>query len=445
MKGKEEIAMNGRHWAANVKTNTRLADVLGISAIAVFGLGFCSWATFAPIASAAIVPGVVAAAGQNLRIQHLEGGIVDQVLVHEGERVHQDQPLFRLASTAAEAQHNRLKKHLVSMQARVARLEAERDNNNRLTFSPELQETAEQIGLSSTIQAQGQEYHARLERHLQELTILGQRKRALGEQVTGMTAQLLAARQQLEVVREEAARKKALLEQGLTNRSEYTNLLRSEADLLAQEAQANAGMLSAKIQITEADEQIARARTQRIERAATELNEIRTQIDDTEEQLTAAAAILERLVVRAPSDGLVVRIGPNSRGSVVRAGDTLLELLPTGENLIVEAQVSPSDIDALSVGQSATLQFSALNRRVTPSVDATVFYVSADRLTNEKTGQPFYTARLRIADQLPPEITRDDIYPGMMVETFVNTGERTFFGYLAKPIVDSFNRAFREE
>jgi HlyD family type I secretion membrane fusion protein len=135
----------------------------------------------------------------------------------------------------------------------------------------------------------------------------------------------------------------------------------------------------------------------------------------------------------------------NSRGSVVKPGDTLLELLPTATNLVIEARVSPQDVDVITVGQEARLRFSALNTRTTPTVDATVTYLSADRLVDQEGEQPYYTARLRITDALPPEITKEQIYPGMPVETYIKTSERTFFEYLTKPILDSFNRAFREE
>ncbi|MBA3446674.1 MAG: HlyD family type I secretion periplasmic adaptor subunit [Pseudaminobacter sp.] len=433
------------HWARGVKTSSRLMSVVGLGSTAVFLLGFGTWASLAPLAGAAVAPGFVAAAGQNQSVQHLEGGIIKDILVREGEEVSAEQPLFELDSTAAQAQRNRIDKQLVGLSARAQRLVAERDGADRVAFPAGLSDRAEASLIVDVLAEQEKEFSARLERHRQELTILGQRVRALNEQIEGMTAQQTAVESQLTVVREETERKKGLLEQGLTNRSEYTALLRSEADLLGQLGQSKSSILAAKTQITEAQEQIARANTQRVETAATQLNDIRAEISDADEQLRAATAILNRVVIRSPSDGIIVKIAYNSRGSVVRPGEALLELLPTGDDLVIEARVAPQDVDVITLGQPATLRFSALNTRTTPSVDAVVTYLSADRLIDSATEQPYYTARLRINEELPPEIRQEQIYPGMPVETYIKTGERTFMEYLTRPLLDSFNRAFREE
>ncbi|TIP34005.1 MAG: HlyD family efflux transporter periplasmic adaptor subunit, partial [Mesorhizobium sp.] len=157
----------------------------------------------------------------------------------------------------------------------------------------------------------------------------------------------------------------------------------------------------------------------------------------------AARSVLVRTTIRAPADGIIVRSLYNSEGSVIRAGEPAMELLPTKE-LIVEAKIKPEDIDSIRVGQGANMMFTALNARTTPKVPGKVFYISADRLTTPSTGQPYYTVRLKMADKLPPQVKPEQIYPGMPVETFISTGERTFLSYLTKPLVDSFQRAFRE-
>lgn len=433
-------------WARGVPTSTRLVSAVGLGATFLFIFGFGAWASLAPLAGAAVAPGVVAAAGQNQRVQHLEGGIIDKILVQEGDRVKAGQPLFELDGTSATVQHNRLEKQLVALSARATRLAAERDGVDQLVFPQNLERTTGPGGENDVLAEQAAEFMARLARHRQELAILQQRINALNDQIEGMAAQQVAVERQIEVVREEAERKKGLLDKGLTDRSEYTALLRSEADLLGQLGQTKASILASRTQIAEAEEQIARLKTQRVETAISELNEVRVQIADADEQRRAAKAILDRIVIRSPSDGIIVEMAYNSRGSVVRPGDTLLELLPTASNLMIEARVSPQDVDVIKVGQEARLRFSALNTRTTPTVDATVFYLSADRLVDQNNNnQPYYTARLRMTDALPPEIKEEQIYPGMPVETYIETSERTFFEYLTRPIVDSFNRAFREE
>ncbi|KGD96579.1 MULTISPECIES: HlyD family type I secretion periplasmic adaptor subunit [Rhizobium/Agrobacterium group] len=433
-------------WARGVPTSTRRVAAVGLGATFLFIFGFGAWASLAPLAGAAVAPGVVAAAGQNQRVQHLEGGIVDKILVQEGARVKAGQPLFELDGTSALVQYNRIQKQLVALSARATRLTAERDGVDQLVFPESLERTTGPGGESDVLAEQSAEFTARLARHRQEAAILQQRINALNDQIEGMAAQQIAVERQIEVVQEEAERKKGLLDKGLTDRSEYTALLRSEADLLGELGQTKASILTSRTQIAEAEEQIARLKTQRVETAISELNEVRVQIADADEQRRAAKAILDRIVIRSPSDGIIVEMAFNSRGSVVRPGDTLLELLPTASSLMIEARVSPQDVDVIKVGQEARLRFSALNTRTTPTVDATVFYLSADRLVDQNNNdQPYYTARLRMTDALPPEIKMEQIYPGMPVETYIKTSERTFFEYLTRPIVDSFNRAFRED
>lgn len=432
-------------WAREVKTGTTRMSIFGLVFIGVFLLGFGAWASLVPLAGAAVAPGHVAAAGQNQRVQHLEGGIIRKILVREGERVKKDQPLFELDETAAEAQRNRIEKQLVGLIARAGRLMTERDELTTIGFPPGLRLRAQMIGSQRVLIEQQKEFSTRFSRHRQELNILRQRVKALHEQIEGMGAQKTAVESQLGVVRAERMRKKALLDQGLTNRSEYTALLRSEAELLGQLGQSKSSILAAKTQISEAEVQIARAQTQRVETAATQLNDIRAEMSDAEERLREANSVLDRVVVRSPSDGTVVKMTYNFRGSVVRPGESLLELLPTGDDLVIEVQVAPQDVDVIFLGQRATLRFSTLNTRTTPTVDAVVTYLSADRLIDTATDHPYYTARLRIDEDLPPQIGSDQIYPGMPVETYINTGSRTFFAYLMRPLTDSFSRAFRED
>lgn len=432
-------------WAAGVSVGTHRLTLAGLASVGAFGLVFGSWAVSAPLEGAAVASGFVAAAGQNQRIQHLEGGIVEKIHVQEGQAVKAGDILFELDPTAAEAQRNQLEQLGVSLAARAIRLVAERDGGERLVFPDDLKASARAQGVYGILDEQQKEFAVRRDRHRQEGVILRQRVNALNEQISGLLSQQGAVEQQLAVVAEETARKRALLDKGLTDRSEYTSLLRSEAELVGQLGHVKSSVLAAKIEIVEAEEQFQRLTTQRVETAATQLNDVRTQISSAREQLRAASAVLARLHIRSPSNGIVVSTPFNTPGSVVRAGDTMLELLPTNDDLVIEARLSPTDIDAISIGQEASLRFSALNARTTPTVPATVTYISADRLIDEASRQPYYIARLKIFGDLPAEIRKAQIYPGMPVEAFIKTGERTFLQYLGKPILDSFNRAFREE
>ncbi len=431
-------------WAAGVRTQTRLVSVLGLSCVALFTFGFGAWAAFAPLASAVIAQGVVIAAGENLAVQHLEGGIIERIFVREGEKVSAGQKLLALDPTAAAAQRNRLDKQFVALSARAARLVAERDGLATLAFPPDLAEHARAADMTDRLAEQKAEFDARLMRHSQEQTILGQRVAALRDQMSGMAAQQTAVESQLAEVRDEAGRKKSLLDRGLTNRSEYSELVRTEADLLGQLGQAKATILSAQTQITEAQEQLARLATQRVETAVSDLNDVRGQIADAQEQFGAAQAVLDRILVRAPSDGIIVSMTVNSPGMVVKPSQTILQILPTTE-LVVQARVAPRDADAVYVGQRARMRFTALNARTTPVLDGEVTYLSADRLINPDDGEPYYVARLSLPAKLPREVELPAIAPGSPVETYISLGDRTFLDYLTRPITDSFSRAFREE
>ena len=432
-------------WAKAVPTRTGPIAVLGFAAIVLFAGGFGVWAATAPLSGAAIASGVVAADGQNVAIQHLEGGIIKEVRIQDGDLVEIGDVMFVMDGTDARAQRNRLTLQRIALRAQLARLVAERDLADEMAVSSDLLADAEEEGVEEIVAEQRGEFEARLSRFQQENVILNQRIASLREQVTGLEGQVEAGEQQRAVLAEEIDRKEKLLDRGLTGRDEYTELVRANAQLFGQLAQTRAQIASIRTQIIEAEEQVARATTQRVERAVTDLSDVRASLSDVDEQLRAADAVLDRVVVRAPSDGVIVSIARNKAGAVIAPGETMAELLPTSDALIVEARLSPLDIDVVSVGQDASLRFSALNTRVTPEVDARVSYVSADRLIDQATQEPYYTARLEIAETLPASIEREQIYPGMPVETFISTGDRTFFEYLTKPITDSFQRSFREE
>lgn len=431
-------------WARGVPTGTRGPMMLCAASTAVFLGGFLGWAATAPLSGAVIADGVVAAAGQNLRIQHLEGGIVRHIAAREGERVEPGQLLLTLDDTVSAANRNRIRAQLYSAMVRAERLQGERDGADALAFSAELIEAALSPDMVFFAAEQHREFEVRLMRFRQERSILAQRLASLASQRDGLMAQKGAVEEQLRVVREERERKRNLLERGLTNRSEYTALLRSEADLVGQSGQFGASILDVDVREIEAHEQIARVDTQRMETAAGELGLLRVEIGELQEQLRAAEDVLTRASLVSPTGGIVVRNSFNVAGGVVRPGDVLMEILPTTDRPQVEARIPVQSIDNVRVGQDVRLAFVALNARVTPEIAGRVSYVSADRLTDPVTNEPYFLARIEPTRELPEMVSAEQIYPGMPVQAFVDTGSRTFLEYLSRPILDSFNRAFRE-
>ena len=337
-------------WAKAVPTGTRGIATFGYAAIALFMGGFGVWAATAPIDSAAIASGHVAAAGQNLAIQHLEGGIVSEIRVSEGDQVSAGEVLLVMDDTQSRASRNRLLKQSIGLRIQLARLEAERDEARELVFSEDLVASAQAEAMTDLMREQQREFETRLEGHEQERVILEQRLAALGEQINGLRSQVRSGQDQRTVILEEIDRKRQLLDRGLTGRDEYTQLLRADAELYGQIAQSEAAIASAQTQEIEAREQLARLETQRIETAVTELSDTRTRLSDVEEQLAAADDVLSRVVVRSPTDGVVVSLNGIKSGSVVSGGQEIAEILPTDGDLISEARLSPLVIDAMSIG-----------------------------------------------------------------------------------------------
>ncbi|MDX8527460.1 HlyD family type I secretion periplasmic adaptor subunit [Mesorhizobium sp. MSK_1335] len=426
------------------RTDFRRTAFAGYSAIALLVGGFGYWAASAPLAGAVITQGTIAATGGNILIQHREGGIIRQLLVHEGDRVREGQELILLDRTAPEAELNRLTRQWIALKASAARLEAERDGLDRLAPIAEPAPAPFQQDFENLIREQQKEFDARVARFHTEQSILAQRVAMHRESVKGLNAQKLAIEQQAEVVKKELGIKTDLLGKGLTNRSEYSQLLRSEADLVGQAGALEADLASASTQIVEAEAQTERATTQRVEEALTKLDDVRTNLADIEEQMRAAQAVLTRTTITAPTAGIVVSSTYNSQGSVVAPGEKIMEILPTASGLVVDAKLRPKDIDEVHVGQPAKLRLSALNTRLTPEVPATVSEISADRLIDEATHEPYFRAKLKIADTLPAGVKAEQLYPGTPVDAFISTGDRTFFEYLVRPMMDSFARAFRE-
>ncbi len=429
------------------KLNISLAGpvIAGMVILAVFFGGFGVWGFTAPINGATIASGAVAASGLNLKVKHLEGGVIEQIVVHEGDQILRGEPLVVLDRTIAAANRNRVIKQLTAMKARLARNLAERAGLTEIHFDPSLNHAAVEENLIDLLEEQEAEFTNRLKRHQSELSIVDQRVKAIEQEIQGLSVQRTAVERQLEVVQDDLLRKATLLERGLTTRNEYNQLLRSEADLIGRIGSLTAGMGQKANERVEAREKQNHTDAQRIETASGELNQTRAQIADLQEQLYSSDNVLERIIVRAPGDGVVVKLHANTPGGVIGAGETIAEILPTSHDLLVEARISPQDIDVVRVGQDASLRFVALNQRTTPEVPATVSYVSADRLFDEATREPYYIARLRIATTLPDEIRSEQIYPGMPVDAFIKNDERTFVEYLLRPIKDSFNKAFREE
>ena len=432
-------------WKAAAPTGLAGPVAAGVGAILAFVAMFGYWAATAPLSGAIVAHGVVQAAGQNQKIEHLGGGIVREIAVAEGQKVAAGDLLLALDDTTLIADRNRVTVALSFAEALKARAETERDGGEALEFPPELAARAAKAGIGEDIERQKTEFGARLAVFRSQFDALGKRILSVEEEISGMEIQRSAEEAKLAILREEIAGKAGLLEKGLAQRDEVNALRRAEADSAGRIGSLAATVAQRRATIAELrQEQITREATRR-ENAAREANEARTRIGDLREQLAAREEALTRTRILSPADGVVVRIAKNTIGGVVRPGETVIELLPSSRELVVDARVAPGDVDAVHVGQVARLRLTALNQRTTPEIGATVAYVSADRLIDTTTGEAYFTARLAMDRGLPDGVAAGQILPGMPVETYIGTGERTFVEYLVRPLADSFAKAFREE
>lgn len=440
-----EVTNNPAAWKSKMPTAVKMPIAVGLLTVAGFFGGFGYWAATVPIAGAAVASGVIAASGLNQKINHLEGGIISSILIAEGDRVNIGQPLIKLDNTRVRADRDRLATTLLGLFAKEARAEAERDGVSKLVFSTLVNDKAKQVSGKNILQQQSREFEERYKRHVADLGVLDQRVLATKEEISGLQVQMNSEETKLVIIQEELEQKKKLLKRGLTAKREFTALQREQSDTIGRAGSLKAKIAQRKTSILEIKQQVNGAQARRRETASAEINSIRREIGEFEEQLLAREDILKRVIIRSPADGIIVKLLKNTVGSVVRSGETILEILPTSSDLIVEARVAPQDIDAVRPGLDAKVRFSALNTRTTPEVDAKVSYVSADRLIDQDTRVPYYLARLQLTDTLPKEISRDQIFAGMPVDTFIQAGDRTFLEYLVRPITDSLKKAFREE
>lgn len=432
-------------WKSKLPTSVKMPIAIGLLTVAGFFGGFGYWAATVPISGAAVAGGVIAASGLNQEVDHLEGGIISSLMVSEGDRVKQGQPLVKLDDTRAKAERNRISATLLGLLAKEARAQAERADAVELNYSKNLRNKAVLISDENVLEQQSREFEERFKRHLADLGVLDQRIIATKEEISGLQVQMTSEQTKLGIIEDELKQKRKLLKRGLTPKKDYNFLQREQSDSLGRIGALKANIAQRKTAILEIKQQINGAQARRKETASTQINTIRREIGELEEQLLSREDILKRVIIRSPADGIIVKLSKNTVGSVVRPGETILELLPTSGDLIVEARIAPQDIDIVRPGLMAKVRFSALNTRTTPEVDANVSYVSADRLLDPDTRIPYYLARLHLTKSLPDEISRDQIFAGMPVDTFIQTGERTFVEYLVRPITDSFKKAFREE
>lgn len=420
--------------------------LFGTTAIAViFGI-FVFWSAVAPLNSAAVAVGSVILDSNKKTIQHLEGGIIDRIYVHEGEFVEKDQPLIRLDETAAKARYDLLKSQFIAFKAAEARLLAERDNSPEIKFSKELLALEPKSSVvAENLDSQRRLFDSRRRNIEGKASVLNQKVEQSKREIEGLRAQQTSASEQIRLIRDELKGVRILYKQKNISIQRLKALEREEANLLGRLGEHQAMESRAEQSIAEAEIEKLNLRNDFQKEVVDELRETQTQLADLEERIRASADTFKRIVITAPLAGTITDLKVHTVGGVISPGEKIADIVPQDDKLIVEAKVQPQDIDVVRAGLVARVRLSAYKTRNVPPVDGVVRHVSADRFTDERTGQSYYLARIEIDDDELKPLKNVELYPGMPTDVLIVTGERTLLSYLFSPITDSFNKAFREQ
>ncbi len=416
----------------------------GVMIVLLLGGGVGGWAATTELAGALIAEGSIVVDSNVKKVQHPTGGIVGELRAHDGDHVKAGDILVRLDETVMRANLAIVTKGLDELMARKARLEAERDGATAVTFPPELLAHDNRDAVDA-VDSERKLFQLRRAARLGQKAQLQQRIEQLEQEVAGIEAQQSAKTQEIDLISRELKGVRELYAKNLVQITRLTQLEREAARLAGERAQLMASAAQTRGKISEIRLQIIQIDQDLSSEVAKELRDIESKIGEFVERKVTAEDQLRRTDIRAPQTGTVFQSTVHTVGGVISAGEPIMLLVPDAGNLQVEAKVHPQDIDHVQIGQHAVLRFSAFNSRTTPEIDGTVTRVSADTATDQRTGQSYYTIRIA----LPPDVTAQlgdvKLLPGMPVEAFVQTGERTVISYLMKPLRDQFMRAFREK
>lgn len=436
-------------WYASLPRSTRSATIFGALIMCFTTIGFGVWGNSAPIAGAVVTSGVFVVTSQNKIVQHLEGGIIRNIAVNEGDIVDVGQTLVELDETAPRAELRRLLLRRTRLMAMDARLQTEMREEREISFPGDILAAANQPEITEILDSQKLAFWARRNNVDSEIASIMEGINALQERIQGSNVQLAGVRRQIKLVEEEIQAKEILLRTGLVRKPEVLALQRAQASLEGEVGRLIGEIGDAKERIARSLEQVTGVRRTAIKAAVEQLHEVRGELVDVRERLGAAKGVLDRITIVAPVKGVVVKLRYHTQGGVIEPGKNILEILPLQDELIIEGRIRPQDIDNVRRGQHAMVRLNALNHRTTPMIAGEVIYVSADVLPDEKKSPQLgpgdiYIARIKLNAAEAATIPSFVPTPGMPVEIYIKTGERTFFQYLARPIQDSMSRAFRE-
>lgn len=423
----------------SMATPRRIGLLIAVAVFGVFGL----WAALAPIDAAAFAPGKITVRSYNQTVQHLEGGIVKEILVQNGDHVEANQVLMVLESTKARSDLEIYSSQQLALLALEARLIAERDDLDSVVY-PAILRNADSL-VDDEIQAQDQIFRTRKTTREGATAVLTQRIGQLEQRVQGLRA-LRQSKQALAASYEDELEDlRALLAEGFADKLRLREIERLHATLTGESGELEASIASTEIQIGETQLEILQIWNEFQTEVASQLAETQTNLKDVRERVTALQDVLTRTEIRAPVAGTVNGLAVHTEGGVIRSGDPLAEIVPRSDELVIEASVSPLDIDRVATGQTARVRMSSFSSKSVPQLFGTVLNVSADAHFDEQNNSSYYLARIAITPESLEDLEGLVLVPGMPAEVFITTGERTFLQYLLKPLSNSVARSLIED
>lgn len=427
----------------DLNTLTRKGRFLGYGVLLAFVVGFGGWAAVSQLSSAALAPGVVSPDGARKTVQHYEGGIVNRIHVKQGDKVKPGDVLVTLADTRARSDYSESYERFVYLAAHAARLEAEAAGAKEIVF-PEAIQTDEPVTEKARA-AQQSLFRSRREALASRENILRSRKQQLTEEITGLRETIAAQRQELGFIEKEISSTQTLYEKGLAPLPRLLALQRAKAEIDGEIATNKASIARRQNEIGETDIQIVTSRADFRKEVDEELSRVRTALSEVQSRLPSREDALTRTTVTAPIGGTVMNVRVNTEaGGVVRPGEPIVDIVPEGTDPIIDARVSPLDIDNVHPGMLAKVVLPAYRQRNLPIIHGELTSISADRLVDEKTGESYFLAKVKVNQEDLVDNPEVQLMAGMPAEVMLVTGERSFLDYLLKPFSDSILKAFRE-
>jgi HlyD family secretion protein len=413
-----------------------------VGALLVCGVG--AWASTIVLSGAIVAPGQFVVESYVKTVQHPTGGVVGEILVKEGDQVEAGEVVMRLDATQAHASLSIVSKRLDELKARLARLEAERDDAPNIAFPEDMTARLDDSDVASALRSEERLFQFRKAARDGKQAQLQERVAQFQHEIEGLKVQEAAYADGIDVLNREITSLSGLRQQGVVSDQRLNGLKTQIAtfggergEKIAYQAQVHGRIAETRLQILQIEQDLK-------SEVSRELREVQGQIGEYVERKVSAEDTLKRIDIVAPQSGTVHQLAVHTVGGVIGPAEKIMSIVPTETDMALEVQIAPKDIDQISPGQAAQLRMSAFNQRTTPELSAHVMRIPADLTTNERTGASYYVARLKVDSHELEKLGNLRLVPGMPAEAMIKTGERTAFSYLLKPLSDQINRAFKE-